>query len=101
MWQVVCSHYRAKDTLANKQKAIFINKILIDMHSQFFFNSTQFKDILNFDCCDIIYLLVYAMYQEYDQWTIIIIIIIAINLYVYVAGGETYSGFFYKKTRLF
>ena len=43
--QVVFSHYRAKDTLANKQKAIFINNILIDMHSHRFFNSTQFKDI--------------------------------------------------------
>ena len=49
--QVVCSHYRAKDTLANIQKAIFINNILIDMHSHSFFNSTQFKDILNFVCC--------------------------------------------------
>ena len=47
--QVVCSHYRAKDTLANIQKAIFINDILIDMHSHSFFNSTQFKDILNFE----------------------------------------------------
>ena len=50
--QVVYSHYRDKDTLANKQKAIFINNILIDMHSHSFFNSTQFKDILNFVCCD-------------------------------------------------
>ena len=50
--QVIYSHYRDKDTLANKQKAIFINNILIDMHSHSFFNSTQFKDILNFVCCD-------------------------------------------------
>ena len=50
--QVVCSHYRAKDTLANIQKAIFINNILIDMYSHSFFNSTPFKDILNFVCCD-------------------------------------------------
>ena len=48
--QVVFSHYQAKDTLANKQKAIFIKNNLIDMHS--FFNSTHFKDILNFVCCD-------------------------------------------------
>ena len=30
---------------------IAINNILIDMHSHSFFNSTQFKDILNFVCC--------------------------------------------------
>ena len=52
--QVVFCHHRAKDTVANKQKAIFINNILIDMHSHSFLNSTQFKDILNF-----VYLFVY------------------------------------------
>ena len=50
--QVVCSHYRAKDTVANIQKALFNNNILIDMHSHSFFNSTRLKDILNFVCCD-------------------------------------------------
>ena len=68
--QVVFSHYRAKETLANKQKAIFIKNILIDMHSHSFFNSTQFKYIEFCLLCLIfkfIYLLAYAMYQEYDQ----------------------------------
>ena len=50
--KVVYSHYHDKDTLANKQKAIFINNLLIDMYSHSFFYSTQFKDILNFVCCD-------------------------------------------------
>ena len=58
--QVVCSHYRAKETLAIKQEAIFINNILIDMHSHSFFNSTQFKDVLNFVCCDNIYIYLFA-----------------------------------------
>ena len=34
--QVVHSHHRAMDNLANKQKAIFIINILIDMHSHSF-----------------------------------------------------------------
>ena len=63
-------NYRFKDTLANKQKAIFINNILIDMHSHSFFNSTQLKTfciLFAVIMCKFIYLLVYAMYQEYDQ----------------------------------
>ena len=41
--QVVFFHHRAKDTLANRPKAIFINNILIDMNSHSFFNRTQFE----------------------------------------------------------
>ena len=36
--QVVYSHHRAKDNLANKQKAILINNILNDMHWHTFLN---------------------------------------------------------------
>ena len=50
--QVVHSHHRAMDNLANKQKAIFITNILNDMHSHSFLNSTQFEDILNFVRCN-------------------------------------------------
>ena len=50
--QVVHSHHRAMDNLANKQKAIFITNILNDMHSHRFLNSTQFEEILNCVCCD-------------------------------------------------
>ena len=35
--QVVFFHHRAKDTVANKHKAIFINNILTYMHSYSFF----------------------------------------------------------------
>ena len=44
--QVVHSHHRAMDNLANKQKTIFFTNILNDMHSHSFFKSTQFQDIL-------------------------------------------------------
>ena len=57
------------DTLANKQKAIFITNISNDMHSHSFLNSTQFEDILNF-VCFISFLNLFIclyMYQEYDQ----------------------------------
>ena len=50
--QVLHSHHRTMDNLANQQKAIFITNILNDMHSHRFLNSTQFEDILNFVCCD-------------------------------------------------
>ena len=50
--QVVHSHPRAMDNVANKQKAISIINILNDTHSHSFFNNTQFEDILSFVCCD-------------------------------------------------
>ena len=64
--QLIFSNHRAEDTLANKQKAIFINDILIHMHSHNFFNSTQFKALLNFVCCDNIeiYLFVCISYVQ-------------------------------------
>ena len=50
--QVLHSHHWAMDNLANQQKAIFITNILNNTHSHRFLYSTQFKDILNFVCCD-------------------------------------------------
>ena len=73
------------DDLANKQTAIFINNILLDMHLHSFFISTQFEDILNCIYCDC-YLHLFTSFMCYvprvrsiNSYNIIIIIISRIH----------------------